>query len=110
MAYTAIPGTVLKNVGTGLCGTGEGILTVAHGIAALSTGTVELETGLSEVLGFWATALGNTDTETVVFRVREDTSAGGVGTLTIDGTKVDETAAVANAGSEQFCWFAIGYK
>lgn len=78
-----------------------------QGIAQLSTGTVELDTGLSRVIGFSATCLGDTNTETVVFRVREDFPFGS-STITVDGTKVDEGQAVANAGSEFFCWEALG--
>ena len=78
------------------------------GRSSLSSGTVELDTGLKQVDGFLAMCLGDTNTETVVFRVREDLPFAG-GTITVDGTKVDEGQAVANAGSEDFFWVAFGY-
>ena len=77
------------------------------GVSALSTGTVELDTGLSQVHGVICMCLGSTDTETVCFRLMEDVPTS-TGTVTIDGTKLDEGAAVANAGSEQFFWLAFG--
>jgi hypothetical protein len=80
---------------------------MACGIAALTTGTVELDTGLNSVDCLVCTAVGDTDTEAVAFRIREDLPSTS-GVLTVDGTKLDEGQAVANAGSEQFCWFAIG--
>lgn len=105
MASTNMDATIRPIVGQGLAG---GMI-LSSGIAQLATGTVELDTGLSEVYGFWATCLGDTNTETVAFRVREDLPTSG-GTLTVDGTKVDEGSAVANASSEQFSWMAIGIR
>jgi hypothetical protein len=103
MASTAQPGTPLTIVGVGF----EGAKKLAYGRSVLATGTVELVTGLSTVDVFVATASGDTNTETVCFRVREDLPSV-VGTITVDGTKIDEGAAVANGGSEEFSWFAIG--
>lgn len=80
---------------------------MACGIGTLATGTVELDTGLKSVDCLVCTALGDTDTEAVVFRVREDLPSA-TGVLTVDGTALDEGEAVANASTEQFCWFAIG--
>ena len=103
MASTAITGTVLPITKTSLA---DGLV-FAHGISSVTAGTKELVTGLSEVYWFSATALGDTDTESVVFRVREDMPTT-TGTITVDGTKVDEGAAVANAVSEEFTWLALG--
>ena len=103
MASTAQAASVLTVTKTSLAGS----LQFSHGISVLATGTVELDTGLSQVRGFWATALGDTDTEAVVFRVREDLPTA-TGTITVDGTKLDEAAAVDNAAAEQFTWFALG--
>jgi len=103
MASTAQPGTPLAIT----VSTFAGGLKPAYGRANLTTGTVELDTGLSKIEGIWFTCLGDTDTETVCFRVREDLPFAG-STITVDGTKLDEGAAVANAGSEEFAWFALG--
>lgn len=104
MASTAIAGTALPVTKASLA---DGLV-LAYGISSVSAGTVELVTGLSSVRGFWATALGDTDTEAVVFRVREDLPTA-TGTITVDGTKLDEGQSVANAVSEEFSWMAIGH-
>ncbi len=103
MASTAQAARVLTVVKTALA---DGLIQ-AQGISVLSSGTVELDTGLKEVIGFQAMCLGDTDTETVVFRVKEDFPTS-TGTITVDGTLVDEGSAVANAGAEQFSWTALG--
>ena len=77
------------------------------GIAVLSSGTIELDTGLGRVDAFFATVVSGTDTESVCFTVKEDLPFTG-GAITVDGTLLNEGAPVANAGSEQFCWIALG--
>jgi hypothetical protein len=103
MASTARVATNLDIVGKGLAGARR----LTFGVAILATGTVELDTGLSNVHAFFAMCLGDTDTETVCFRVREDIPTS-LGTITVDGTLLDEGSAVANASTQQFCWVAIG--
>lgn len=78
-----------------------------HGISALATGTVELDTGLNIVQGITCLCVGDTNGESVVFLMRED-SPTTTGTVTIDGTLVKEATATADAGSEQFYWEATG--
>lgn len=77
------------------------------GLTVLATGTVEVDTGLSEVEFFVATGVSGTNTEGVVLTVMEDLPCLG-SAVTVDGTKIDEGEAVANASTQQFCWFAIG--
>jgi len=84
-----------------------GPIRMTVGVGQLAVGTVELDTGLNVVRHFSAICTEDVDTETVAFRVREDFPTA-LGVITVDGTKVDEGAAVANAGSEIFSWMALG--
>lgn len=108
MASTERAATPIKLVGgTMFQAEGAGELAIRFGLATLATGTVELDTGLSAVWGFVACVTSGTDTQTAAFAILEDLPTT-TGTITIDGTKVDEGAAVANATSETFCWMAWG--
>ncbi len=105
MSSTAQAPRVLENVGVGH---GENF-TFTCGIDVLSSGTVELVTGLSQVYGVFATVVSGTDTQTAGFSILEDLPTS-TGTVTFDGTKIDEGQAVGNGGSEQFSWFAWGIR
>lgn len=84
-----------------------GATVLRWGISTLSTGTVNVDTGLGKCHGIICTGVSGTDTEGVVLTAMEDFPCAG-SAVTIDGTKVDEGAAVANAASQQFCWLAWG--
>jgi hypothetical protein len=84
-----------------------GAICFRWGIATLSTGTVNVDTGLGKCFGMICTGVSGADTEGVVLTIMEDLPCAG-SAVTVDGTKVDEGAAVANAASQQFCWLAWG--
>ena len=109
MAVTALAAQEVKVVESGLnMGSGSD-LAMFIGCAALSGGTVELVTGLSSVEIFIATGIQTTATEALALVCQEDLPSA-TGTLTIDGSMIDETTTSKDGGSEDFSWVAWGYK
>ena len=109
MAVTAMAAQEVKIVGTGLSAGGGSDLTMTVGRSLLSSGTVELVTGLSTVEIFIATGIQTTATEALVLVCQEDLPSA-TGTLTIDGSLIDEGAASKDGDVEDFSWIAWGYK
>lgn len=77
------------------------------GLATMTNGTVDVDTGLGKCHGLIALHCSGTNTDNVVLCIMEDLPCAG-SAVTIDGTKVDEGGATANASTQQFCWLAWG--
>lgn len=111
MASTERAATPVNIVGNAMQAEGNGgEFKFKFGLVALggsANGTVELDTGLSSVWGFLACNCSGADTESVCPTILEDLPTT-TGTITIDGTKLDEGQAVANATTQTLCWLAWG--
>ena len=106
MAITDTAPAVLDIIKTSLAGQRS----MTTGLATLSSGTVNLVTGLKSVDFVFCMCLGVTDTETLSWRMSEATVPTTSGTVRIDAGLNNEGSSTANAGAEQFAWFAIGRK
>lgn len=80
---------------------------ITWGRSTMTSGSIELDTGLNRVDAFFATGLKGTATEALVIACMEDLPTS-TGTITVDGTLVDEGSATKDGGSCEFCWMAFG--
>jgi hypothetical protein len=80
---------------------------ITYGTNVLSSGGIELDTGLNRVDLFIAVGGNNPATECLVLECKENLPTS-TGTITVDGSLIDEGSATKDGGSSEFHWVALG--